>query len=290
MISDHVKTIAESWRQHRIPRLSAGLAYYTMFALAPIIVILIAAAGTFLGEAEAQKRLIQEAGSLLGDRAAETIMVMVAGVRNRSSSLLATTVSALTLLYAMTRVFSQLQDAFNSVWEVEPKVRPNIIVRLRRRFAAFLATIGAGALLFAVVIVEPSARALIPRVTAYPVLTTAVESIVSWSILTFAFAMIYRVMPNVKLTWGDVLLGAAASGLAFTWAESLMVWYLKTSAMGSVYGAAGSFIVIMFWFYISSQILLLGAEITRVYTISHGSHARLAQSLLGDAPAEEAAK
>ena len=284
MSIDYLKVVYANWRQHRIPRLSAGLAYYTMFALAPIMVILIAVAGTFLGEAEAQKRLISEASGLLGDRAAETILVMVSGVRNRSSSLFATVVSVITLLYATTRVFSQLQDAVNAVWEVEPKVGLNILVSLRRRFASFLATIGAGALLFGVVVVEPL-NALLQRVTEYPLLRGAFEFTMSWAILTFAFAMVYRIMPNVKLTWGDVLLGASTSALVFVGAESLMLWYLRTSALGSVYGAAGSFIVIMFWFYISSQILLLGAEISRVYTIAHGSHARLAQSLLSDVPA-----
>ncbi len=116
MAIDYLKVLYSNWRQHRIPRLAAGLAYYTMFALAPIMVILIAVAGTFLGEDEAQKRLISEASQLLGDRAADTILIMVSGVRNRSSSLFATAVSAITLLYAMTRVFAQLQDALNSVW------------------------------------------------------------------------------------------------------------------------------------------------------------------------------
>jgi uncharacterized BrkB/YihY/UPF0761 family membrane protein len=140
---------------------------------------------------------------------------MISGVRNRSSGLFATVVSAIALLYATTRVFSQLQDALNAVWEVESKVRRNILQRLRRRFAAFLATIGAGALLFGVLVVEPSLRALLPRVTTYPMLSAGFEFVMAWAILTFAFAMIYRIMPNVKLTWGDVLLGGGRLGVVF---------------------------------------------------------------------------
>jgi len=108
--------------------------------------------------------------------------------------------------------------------------------------------------------------------------------VVTWLLIAFTFALIYKVLPNVKLLWGDVWGGALVSSFAFLVAQSFVVWYLSTSAITSVYGAAGSFIVVLFWLYISGQILMLGAEIVRIYTEERGSHAKLAQALVSEPP------
>ena len=138
-----------------------------------------------------------------------------------------------------------------------------------------------------VVVVLPSVQAVTPFLGALPgveFIWRIADFVVTWLLIAFTFALIYKVLPNVKLLWGDVWGGALVSSFAFLVAQSFVVWYLSTSAITSVYGAAGSFIVVLFWLYISGQILMLGAEIVRIYTEERGSHAKLVQALVSEPP------
>lgn len=280
-----LRQIYENWRQHRVPRLSAGLAYYTMFSLAPVLVLLAAGVSAVLGESDVMVRLYARIEAVYGSRAGGIVRSLVDGVRRPGASAVPAAASAVVILYGATRVFAHLQDAFNVIWEVETKTRPTIFVRLRRRFAAFATTLAAGLLLLVVVAVLPSVQAVLPFIRDVPgadIVGPATDVAAAWLVMAFAFSLIYKVLPNVRVLWSDVVLGGLAAALAFLVAQSVMVWYLKSMA-GSVYGAAGSFIVILFWFYISGQILLLGAEVSKMYTVSRGSHAVLAKALAQDA-------
>ena len=256
-----------------------------MFSLAPILVFLIAGISVALGESDVQARLLSKVQEVYGDRALRILKELLEGFLAPGAGRVATGISAITILYGATRVFIQLQDALNEIWEVELKSRPTIFRSLRRRSAAFGATLVAGVLLLLIVVVLPSLKALTPYVGHLPgsaIIWPVADFIVTWILIAFAFGLVYRVLPNVKLVWCDVCVGALVASFAFIVAQTFVVWYLKTSAIGSVYGAAGSFIVVLFWLYISGQILLLGAEVTRMYTEAFGSHAKLAQALVSD--------
>lgn len=283
----YFRTLYENWRAHRVPRLSAGLAYYTMFSLAPILVFLTAGISMVLGESDVQSRLFVKVQEVYGDRVLRIVQGLVGGVIQPGSGRLATTVSGLTFLYGSTRVFVQLQDALNTIWDIDPKSRPTIFRRLRRRSAAFAATLLAGAILLVFVIVLPSVKAFTPFIGELPaarLIWQFTDFFLTWLLVAFTFGLIYKVLPNVKLVWSDVWIGALIAALAFLAAQAFVVWYLSTSALRSVYGAAGSFIVVLFWLYISGQILMLGAEISRMFTIEHGSHAKLARAIVETPP------
>lgn len=258
-----------------------------MFSLAPILVFLTAGVSVLLGDTDIESRLLAKVQEVYGDRALKIMENLLVGFLQPGSGRFATILSGLTILYGATRVFAQLQDAFNAIWEVEQKGRPTIFRRLRRRSAAFFATLAAGFLLLVTMVVVPSAQAIAPFLGDLPgfaLIRPLADFTMTWMLVAFAFGLVYKVLPNVKLIWPDVVVGALVASFAFIVAQSFVVWYLKTSAIGSVYGAAGSFIVVLFWLYFSGQILLLGAEVTRIYTVERGSHARLAQALVADPP------
>jgi membrane protein len=211
----------------------------------------------------------------------------VGGVLQPGSGRFATSVSALTFIYGSTRVFVQIQDALNTIWDIDPQVRPTIFKRLRRRSAAFFTTLLAGALLLVFVIVLPSVQAITPFIGELPgarFIWHFADFFLTWLLVAFTFGLIYKVLPNVMLVWSDVWIGALIAALAFIAAQGFVVWYLSTSALSSVYGAAGSFIVVLFWLYISAQILMLGAEISQMFTVEHGSHAKLARAMVEPLP------
>jgi membrane protein len=264
-----IAAAASGWVEDNALRLSAALAYYSLFSLAPLLIIVIAVAGLMFGEAAARGRVADQMRQLAGDRAAEAVQALVLGTSRKSTSLSATIVGLVILLFGASGAFSELKSALNTIWGVEIKPGRALLTMTRERFISFTMVLGVGFLLLVSLIVSAALAALGASVTNLlalpPFVWQSADLVVSVAVVTLLFAMIFKVLPNVLLRWSDVWIGAACTAFLFTVGKFLIGFYLGTSSVSSYYGAAGSAIVILIWVYYSACILFFGAEFTKAY-------------------------
>jgi membrane protein len=267
------------WWNDNVPRLGASLAYYTLFALAPVLVIAIAIGGLIFGAEAVRGEIVGQIQGLIGREGAKAVQSMLEGASRPSSSIAATVVGVITFFLAATGAFLELQTALNTIWHVEPKHDGSYLrVLIMQRVISFGLVVALGFLLVTSLLVS-AALAAIHRYMggAFPgvvVLWEALNVVVSLGVITLLFAMIYKVLPDVKLVWSDVWIGGLVTAGLFTIGKLLIGVYLGTASIASSYGAAGSVIVILVWVYYSAQIILLGAEFTRAYVEEFGRRPR----------------
>ena len=263
------------WSEDRAPRLAAALAYYTVFALAPLLIIVIAIAGLFFGEAQVRDSILNQVGGLIGQNGREAIDAMVQGARKPTTGVIATVIGVITLLFAAGGLFGQLQDALNTIWEVQPKPGRGIWGTIQARFLSFAMVLGVGFLLLVSLMISATLSAVGSFVAgdAYSttVLWQVVNFVVSFVVTTLLFAMIYKILPDAKVAWRDVGVGAIATAALFSLGRFAISMYLGRAAPESTYGATGSLVALLLWVYYSAQILFLGAEFTQVYAKAYGS-------------------
>jgi membrane protein len=263
------------WSEDRAPRLGAALAFYTVFALAPGLIVIIALAALLLGQQAAQGQIINQVQDLTGFAGAQAIQAVIESARSAGGSLVATSLGAVTLLFGLWGVFGELQDALNTIWGVPARPWRGVIGAIKDRFWSFAMVVGIGFLL----LVSLAASAWLAAVgkffaQASPLPVAVMETanaLLSFVTITLMFAVIYKLLPTVRITWRDVWVGAAVTALLFTIGKSLIGLYLGRSTVASVYGAAGSLIVILLWIYYSAQVVFFGAEFTKVYSRRFGS-------------------
>jgi membrane protein len=255
--------------------MGAALAYYTLFSLAPILIVAIAVAGLVFGPEAVRGEIVGQVEGLVGRQGALAVQAMLEGAAKPSSSIPATIIGVITFFLGATGVFLELQADLDAIWRVKPRSRGNFLRDLvMQRLISFGVVLGFAFLLLTSLVVSAALAALHTYMgNAFPggaVLWEALNVIVSLIVITLLFAMIYKVLPDVKLTWNDVWVGALVTAGLFTIGKFLIGLYLGTSAFASTYGAAGSVIVILLWVYYTSQIILLGAEFTRAYVEQFG--------------------
>lgn len=263
------------WSEDHAQGLGAALAFYTVFSLAPLLLIVIAIAGLVFGQEAAEGQIIGQIQGLVGNDSAKAIQGILENVRKPTTGLIATALTIVTLLFGATGVFAQLQEALNTIWGVETKPGVGILQILRSRFLSFLTVLGSGFLLLASLVLSAGLTAIGHSLEYFlpgpELLIQLINSLVSFGVITVLFAMIYKMLPEVSIQWSDVWIGAGMTSLLFTVGKFLIGLYLGKSDVGVVYGAAGSLIVILLWVYYAAQIFLLGAEFTAVYANYHGS-------------------
>ncbi len=264
------------WWEDKAPRLGAALAYYTALSLAPLLVVAIGIAGFVFGEEAAQGQLVAQMEDLVGHDGAAMIQTLIINARAQpNTGIFATVVGLATLLFAAAGVFGQLQEALNTIFEVEPKPGRGFVGILRDRFLSFTMVVGVGFLLLVSLMLSAALAALSGWISGmlpgHGVLLHVGNFLLSLFVITVMFAMIFKLLPDVKLAWNDVWLGAAITALLFVVGKTLLGLYLGHSSIGSAYGAAGSFVVLLVWLYYSSQILFMGAEWIQVYANRFGS-------------------
>ena len=269
------KTALDGWWNDDVPRMGAALAYYTLFSLAPILIVAIAVAGLAFGPEAVRGEIVGQIQGLVGREGALAVQAMLEGVSKRSSSIPATIIGTITFFLGATGAFLELQTDLDAIWRVKPKSRSSFLKDLAmQRLISFGLVLGFAFLLLTSLVVSAALAALRTYMgNAFPgeaVLWEALNVIVSLIVITLLFAMIYKVLPDVKLAWSDVWVGALVTAGLFTIGKSLIGLYIATSAFASTYGAAGSVIVILLWVYYSSQIVLLGSEFTRAYVEQFG--------------------
>lgn len=263
------KEAAADWSHDRAPRLGAALAYYTVFSLVPFLVVVIALIGLVLGQEAAQSAILSHIATLVGDQSAAAIKDMIQRADQPSTGLVATGLAVVTLLFGASGVFGQLQDALNTVWGVEPKEGRGVRGFIKDRFLSFVAVLGTGFLLLVSLILSSALAAfgkwfsgLLPLPEA---LLHLFNFVLSFVVVTGLFALIFKVLPDAKVAWRDVWVGALLTAALFTIGKYALGLYLGKSNVASAYGAAGSLVLILLWVYYSAQILLYGAEFTQVY-------------------------
>jgi membrane protein len=270
-------TLAE-WSEDKVPRLGAALAYYTVFSLAPLIIIVTVIAGSLFGGQElAQTRLVAQISQLVGREGGEFVNNMVEAARlPRAAGNLTIAIGAVTLLFGALAVFGQLQDAFDTIWEVKPNPSANLWRLMRNRLLSFTMLLVIGFLLLVGLVVSTILTAvggyLETRIANYTLFAAVVNGLLPVVFTTVLFAIMFKVLPNVQIAWRDVWPGALLTALLFNLAKYGIGFYLGNTRLSTTYGAAGSVLALLVWVYFSAQILFLGAEFMQVYVKRHGKH------------------
>jgi membrane protein len=272
---DLLKETFNDWNEDKAPRLAAALAYYTAFSLAPLLVIAIAIAGLIFGQEAARGQIVGQISGLVGQDGGEAIETMIAGASKPAEGILASIIGVATLLFGAIGLFGQLKDAMNTIWEVQPKPGQGFMATVKQNLFSFTMVLGTAFLLLVSLVIS----ALLAGVTGYfgdalpgiDWLWQALNFVVGLAVTTLIFALIFKVLPDVEIAWGDVWIGAAATAALFAVGRLALGWYLGQGSFSSSYGAAASLVVVLLWVYYSAQILFLGAEFTQVYARRHGS-------------------
>jgi membrane protein len=265
----------EAWIDHRAGSKGAALAFYTLFSMAPVLILAIAAAGYFLGAEAARVEVIAQLEALVGRDEAAAIEAMLAGARDPDTGLVATLVASVLLLVGATSVFVELKGSLDEMWGVEPPKGLAIVVFLRTYLHAF-GLVLVLAFLLLVSLVFSAALALLDRYaignwSSSYVILAVLSSLIAYAVVACLFALIYKVLPNAPLSWGDVWVGAAFTAALFSLGKYAIGLYLGSSSVTSIFGAAGSLVALLLWVYYSAQIFFLGAEFTRQYALGFGS-------------------
>jgi membrane protein len=253
----------------------AAIAFYTVISVAPVLFIVVAIAGLAFGQDAARGAIAEQVSGLMGRGSADLLQNAIRSAANRSSGVVATVVGIVTLVVAASGVFGEMQSALNAFWKVEPK--GTTVSRLIRARAVSLGLVAAlGFLLLVSLVINAGLAALGTYIDAYlpfaVFILQGLTFLISFVLISVLFAAIYKVLPDKRLEWRDVLVGAVATALLFTLGKFLIGLYIGTSAIASSYGAAGALILVLLWVYYSAQIFLLGAEFTKAYASHRGSH------------------
>ena len=270
-----LKQTFTDWSNDKVPRLGAALAYYTIFAIVPLLVIIIAIIGLVFGQEAAQGYIIDQIAGLVGEQSAAAIKDMIERANQPSTGVVATVIAVVTLLFGASGLFGQLQDALNSIWGVEPKPDRGIWGMVQDRFLSFMAVLGTGFLLLVSLVLSAGLSAFgkwfggwLP---APELVLQTLNLVISFGVITVLFAMMFKLLPDARIAWRDVWVGALITALLFTLGKFLIGLYLGKSNVASAYGAAGSLVILLVWVYYSAQILLFGAEFTQVYANTSGA-------------------
>lgn len=267
---------ASAWNKDKAPRLGAALSYYTVFSLAPLLVVATAVAGFLFGKEAVSGELSIQLRGLIGQDGAKAVEALIANAWQPTTGIIATVLGVATLLIGGTAVFIELRSVLNQIWECSPPKTNGVWELIKDRLLSF-AMIGAiGFLLLVSLILNTFLAAASKYFTGILPLSgaffTVLYSLVSFASITLLFASLFKVLPDAKIRWMDVWLGAAITSLFFTLGKFLIGFYLGRTSVASSYGASGSIVVIMLWAYYSSLIMIFGAEFTHLFSKKHGSH------------------
>jgi membrane protein len=261
------------WSQDNAPRLAASLAYYTVLSAAPLLVISVALADLFFGEKAVEGQLAWEIQSFVGGETARAIQALIQGAHKPAVGAIATTLSIATLIVGASSVIAELHDALNFIWGVKPPAestwRNDILGFLKDRFFSSLIVIGAGSLLLISLLFSVSiatvGKYFLPLLPSSERLLHSAAFVVSFAVVILLFATVYKLIPDVRLKWSDVAIGATVTSLLFTIGKQLIALYLGRVGFESTYGAAWAVVLFLVWVYYSAQLFFLGAEFTKVY-------------------------
>jgi membrane protein len=270
-----VKDAFNSWLDDYAPSMGAALAYYTVFSVAPMLLIVISIAGLVFGKEASEGQILVQLENLTGPQAAMAIQELLRSVDKPAQSTAAAISGGVVLLVGATTVFGELQDSLDRIWRAPARGPSGIWALVRARLLSFGMILAIGFLMIVSLIASAALAALgtwwKPAFGTYQALMGAFNTAFSFGILTVSFALIYKIIPRVRVQWRDVWIGAAVTALLFTLGKFLIGLYIGKTSFTSTFGAAASLAILLVWVYYAAQIFLLGAEFTWVYAHSHGS-------------------
>jgi membrane protein len=277
-VKDLLLSVMDCWFTHKVPRLGASLAFYSILSMAPLLIVVVAIASFVFGRAAAEGQLVWQIQGLVGLSGAEAIQTLLKSSSKPAQGTLATALGLFTLFFGATTVVAELRDALDTIWEVPPPEQTgwrSIIAVLKDRTLAFAMVLGIGFLL----LISLAVNAALSALGAYfsGVLPTslwalqAIDILISLTVISVLFGLMFKVLPDLDIQWGDVLPGSVITAALFTVGKTLIGIYLGRASFGSTYGAAGSLVIVLVWIYYSAQIFFLGAEFTRAYAQKYGS-------------------
>lgn len=269
------ETCVEWWQDDTF-RYSASVAFYTMFSLAPVLLIAVGVASLFLAREAAIDRIVRELQDMVGDQGAQAVRQVMESSRGLGKSIWAIATGVVTLLVGATAVFAELQAALNRVWDVQAEPRRGVLLQFFfDRLRSFTIALVVGFLLLVSLVISACLSGLQDYMNQWmpgvPVLWSAANIVTAFAVVTLLFALIYRYLPDARITWKDVWVGAAVTGALFSVGKYAIGIYLGHTAVASAFGAAGSFAVLLIWVYYSALISFFGAEFTQVYARRHGA-------------------
>lgn len=271
-----LKNTFKGFSEHRITKMSSSLAYYTIFSLAPLLIIIISLSGLFLGQDAAEGKVYEQLSNFIGPDTASQLQTMIQNASLTGKSKFAAIIGVVTLIIGATTVFAQIQDTINFIWGIKPKPKKGWLNMLKNRFLSFSVIIGLGFLLLVSLTISTlietfsnSLQAHFPHITF--LFVYVINIIITLIVTTLIFGAIFKVLPDAKIKWTDVLAGAITTAILFMLAKFGISFYISKSNVGSTYGAAGSLVILLLWIYFSAMILYFGAEFTKAYAIEFGS-------------------
>lgn len=270
-----LKQTFQEWRDDKVPVTAAALAYYTIFSLAPLLIIVIAILSLFFNQGQAQQQLLGQLQSLFGPDVAETIRTMIEQRESSGGNVLASIIGFVILLVGATGVFVQLQNALNQIWEVEPDPEASGILHLIRvRVLSLGMVVVIGFLLLVSLVLSAVLAnlngALNNALPGAEALWQVLNFVLSLGVISAVFALMFKFLPDAQVAWRDVWIGGAVTAVLFTVGKFLIGLYLGNSGVASSYGAAGSLVVLLLWVFYSAQIVLFGGEFTQVFAKRYG--------------------
>ncbi len=260
----------KAWSEDNASQLGAALAFYTIFSLAPILIIIVVIVGFILGEQQVQTFLLGELTKLIGQDNAKYIMNVIQNRYHAGSSLRATIIAVALILVGSTTVTVTLKNALNFMWGVTERP-PGYLYFIKNRLMSSLVILFAGFFLFLSMMISSIITTVRNYIDIPFILLAIIDNGVSIILLTLLFSMLYKMLPDVEISWEDVWVGGAITAILFTLGKFLLGLYLGMTTISSAYGAAGSLVVLLLWVYYSAQIIFLGAEFTQVYARRYGS-------------------
>ncbi len=270
-----VTRTVSSWLDDYAPSMGAALAYYTVFSVAPLVLIVIAVAGLVFGQEASQGEVVEQLQLLMGEEAAQAVQEMLRSVHQPARGTLATIGGVAVLLVGATTVFAELQNSLDRIWRAPARTSSGVWNLVRARLLSFGMILAIGFLMIVSLVASAALAALAtwwqPVFGSYERMASAFNTGLSFVFLAVSFALIYKLIPRVSIAWRDVWLGAIVTALLFNFGKLLIGQYIGRTAITSTFGAAASIAVLLIWVYYAAQIFLLGAEFTRVYAYTYGS-------------------
>jgi membrane protein len=288
------KAAASSWIDDYAQSMGAALAYYTLFSIAPLLLIVISVAGLLFGVEAARGEIVEQLRGLMGPQGAQAVQGLLESVNRPAESIAAVVLGSILLLIGATSVFAELQDALDRIWRAPKRHKVGIWSLLRARLLSFGMILGIGFLLMVSLVVSAALAALGklwgPLFADWQLLANVINYLFTFAFTTTFFALIYKIMPRVDVDWADVWIGAVVTALLFTVGKFLIGFYIGRSGVTSGFGAAGSLVVLLVWVYYSAQVFLMGAEFTWAYSITFGSRKEQPVPVAAPAVPSQAAK
>ena len=264
--------------EDKVSRLAAALSYYTIFSIAPILIVVIGIAALFFNEQTAREQIMAQIGEVVGKTGADAVgqILTNANKSGQSGSIWATIIGFATILLGASGLFAALQDSLNTIWGVAPKPDAGVLYMIRSRFISFVMVLGIGFLLIVSLVASTAVKAASDQLGALlggaqwiaPVLNV----VLFFFLITLFFALMFKVLPDAQIDWRDVWIGAGITSALFSVGKFALSWYLSRPGTASAYGSAGALVVLLLWINYASQILFFGAEFTKVYANEFGSH------------------